>query len=43
MRYERPQHENKPSVDRVLDIVTYFLVVIIAFCFNYIVVNSLFR
>lgn len=43
MRYEGPQRENKPSVDRVLDIVTYFLVIIIAFCFNYMLVNSLFR
>ena len=43
MRYAGPQRKNKLSINRVLDIVTYFLVIIIAFCFNYMLVNFLFR
>ncbi len=43
MRYEGSQKDNKSSVDRILNVVNYALVVIIALCFNYIIVNFLFR
>ncbi len=41
MRYEGSQRKNKPSMTRILDIVTYILVIILAFCFNYMLVNFL--
>lgn len=43
MRYEGSQRTNKPSLDRVLNIINYALVVVIALCFNYMVVYFLFR
>ena len=43
MRYQGSQRKNKLSINRVLDIVTYSLVIIIAFFFNYMLVNFLFR
>lgn len=42
MRYEGSQRNNKPSLDRVLNIINYALVIIIALCFNYMIVNFLF-
>lgn len=43
MRYEGSQPETPPSVNRVLYFLNYLLVIVILFCFDYMVVNFLFR
>lgn len=43
MRYEGSQRDNRPSVDRILYFINYLLVIVIAVCFDYLVVNFLFR
>lgn len=42
MRYDGSQRDNKLSLDRVLHVINYALVIIIALCFNYLIVNFLF-
>ena len=42
MRYEGSQHKPKPIADRIIDIVNFVLIIVIAFCINYMVVGFLF-
>ena len=44
MRYESsPQYNEKPLIDRILSAVNFFLVIVIAFCINYMFIGFLFR
>jgi len=43
MRYESSQFEETPIIERILSAVNFFLVIVIAFCINYMFVNFLFR
>lgn len=43
MRYETSQQDHKPLVDRILQVINHLLIIVIAFCFNYMVVHFLFR
>lgn len=43
MRYEGSQSEEKPIIDHVLAAVNFFLVIVIAFCINYMFIGFLFR
>ena len=42
MRYEDSKHDEKPLIDRILAAVNFFLVIVIVFCINYMVVDFLF-
>jgi len=43
MKYEGLQRNEKPAINRILSVVNFVLVLIIAFCLNYMFVNFLFH
>jgi hypothetical protein len=43
MRYEGSQYDEKPIIDRILAAVNFFLVIVIAFCVDYMFITYLFR
>jgi hypothetical protein len=43
MKYEGLQSTEKPLADRVLSVVNFILILVIAFCLNYIFINFLFH
>ncbi len=44
MRYEgSPQYNEKPKIERILAVVNSILVIVIAFCLDYMLVKLLFR
>lgn len=43
MKYEGSQINEKPAIDRVLSLVNFILILIIAFCLNYMFISFLFH
>jgi hypothetical protein len=43
MRYEGSRRDDRWTVDRVLSIINFLLVIVITFCVNYMFTNLLFR
>jgi len=43
MRYEGSQSDEKPIIEHVLAVVNFCLVIVIAFCINYMFIGFLFR
>jgi len=43
MKYEGLQRNEKPAIHRILSVVNFILVLIIAFCLNYMFINFLFH
>ena len=43
MKYEGLQRNEKPAINRILSVVNFILVLIIAFCLNYMFVSFLFH
>ena len=43
MRYEGLQRNARPTIRRILSVVNFVLVIVIAFCLNYMYISFLFR